>query len=195
MNKSVSLSPQNIVDCATSANGCNGGGNKIAYNYIKNNGGVNSFPSYPYKAAQSACKYNSSAVAGTTTGYIQSTQFDENALKNSVYLNGPHSIAIDSAHSSLQLYKSGIYYEPDCSSTKTDHSVILVGYGTNSTTNEDYWIVKNSWGTGWGMNVSSYFDSMLRNILIFFPLQGYFYLARNRNNHCGVATYATCPTV
>ena len=39
----------------------------------------------------------------------------------------------------LKKYK-GIYYDAFCSSTKLDHAVLLVGYGS-----ENY-IVKNSWG-------------------------------------------------
>ena len=53
-----------------------------------------------------------------------------------------------------------------------DHAVLVVGYGTKD--GEDYWKVKNSWGTGWGD-------------------QGYFYLKRG-SNMCGVASYAAYPT-
>jgi len=82
---------------------------------------------------------------------------------------GPISIFIDASQLSFQLYKTGIYYEPQCSSSRVDHSVLLVGYG--SMNGQDYWIARNSWGTSWG-------------------LSGDILIARNRNNNCGVATSA-----
>ena len=42
------------------------------------------------------------------------------------------------------MYHEGIYYDPECSSTKLDHGVLLVGYGTQD--GEDYWLVKNRYG-------------------------------------------------
>ena len=45
------LSEQNLVDCAYSYEGCNGGWISSAYNYAKNNNGIDTQSAYPYTAA------------------------------------------------------------------------------------------------------------------------------------------------
>merc|ERR1711922_40173 len=98
----------------------------------------------------------------------------EDALQQAIAEIGPISVAMDAGHMSFQHYRTGIYKEKQCSSIKLDHGVLAVGYGSNS--EGDFWIVKNSWGEIWGD-------------------KGYFMLARNEHNMCGLATQASYPVV
>uniref|UniRef100_A0A0N5A202 Cathepsin L-like n=1 Tax=Parastrongyloides trichosuri TaxID=131310 RepID=A0A0N5A202_PARTI len=173
----VSLSEQNIVDCSTKYgnNGCNGGLMDYVFEYIKENKGVDTEEAYPYKGKEGKCHFTKSAIGATDIGYVDLPEGDEEALKVALATQGPISVAIDAGHTSFQMYKKGIYYEPKCSPENLDHGVLLVGYGT-CPEHGDYWIVKNSWGTTWGE-------------------EGYIRMARNKENHCGIATKASYPLV
>jgi cathepsin L len=170
----VSLSEQNLVDCSTAQGnqGCNGGLMDQAFRYIISNHGIDTEASYPYTATgPNACRFNRANVGATIASYHDVSQGDENALLNAVY-HTPTSVAIDASHQSFQFYSGGVYYEPQCSAQQLDHGVLAVGYGVAGS--KDYWLVKNSWGTGWGMS-------------------GYIQMSRNRNNNCGIATAASYP--
>jgi len=169
----VGLSEQNLMDCSYSQGnqGCNGGLMTQAMDYIISNNGIDTESSYPYTAQDGTCTFNAQNVGATLASYVNVNSGDENDLQTKVY-TGPTSVAIDAGHSSFQLYQSGVYNEPACSSSALDHGVLAVGWGASN--NVPYWIVKNSWGTGWGQ-------------------QGYIWMSRNKNNQCGIATMATLP--
>jgi len=171
----VGLSEQNLMDCSTRFGnmGCNGGLMDDAFKYIMSNNGLDTEASYPYTAEDGTCHYSSANCGATITGYQDIPSGSESSLQTSSANIGPISVAIDASHSSFQFYSGGVYYEPACSSSQLDHGVLVVGYGTDN--GSDYWLVKNSWGTSWG-------------------LQGYIQMSRNRNNNCGIATAASYPT-
>ena len=60
-------------------------------------------------------------------------------------------MAIEADRKAFQFYRRGVFHSASCGTT-LDHGVLIVGYGTDTTTSPplDYWIVKNSWGTSWG---------------------------------------------
>ena len=172
--KLVSLSEQNLIDCDSMNKGCEGGLPFLAFEYIKDNGGIDTEESYPYEGEDGTCRYSTASIGANCTGYVRVERFNEDALVNATASVGPISVGIDANHYSMMHYSSGVYYEPACSEINLDHAVLVVGYGTEN--GQDYWLVKNSWGTDWGEN-------------------GYIKMARNRKNNCGIATFPTYPTV
>jgi len=177
-NKLVSLSEQQLVDCSKKYgnNGCNGGLMDNAFQYVKENGGLDTEDTYPYHMKVEKCHFNKAAIGSLCSGFVDVSQGDENALKEAIALSGPVSVAIDVTENNFMLYKEGVFTDTSCKNTADDlnHGVLVVGYGTEN--NMDYWIVKNSWSSKWGES-------------------GYIRMARNKDNMCGIATAASYPLV
>ncbi|XP_012890373.1 PREDICTED: cathepsin L1-like [Dipodomys ordii] len=173
----ISLSEQNLVDCSWSEGneGCNGGVMNFAFQYVIENKGLDTETSYPYEEGKGPCKYNPQHSAANVSGYMDIPK-DEKILKEALAYAGPISVAIDTSPPTFLFYGTGIYFDPNCSSTDLDHGVLLVGYGFESeeSDNTKYWLVKNSWGEEWGMH-------------------GYIKIARDWSNHCGIASAASFP--
>uniref|UniRef100_A0A8C8RTH3 Cathepsin S n=1 Tax=Pelusios castaneus TaxID=367368 RepID=A0A8C8RTH3_9SAUR len=170
----LSLSPQNLVDCSRSYgnHGCSGGFMTNAFRYVINNNGIDSEKSYPYEGKNKSCRYKASGRAATCVSYKRIPRGKESYLEQAVASVGPIAVGIDARLRSFQHYRSGVYYDRRCSPSEINHAVLVVGYGVDR--GVPYWLVKNSWGTRWGE-------------------QGYIRMAKNRGNHCGIASLASYP--
>jgi len=150
--KLYDLSEQQLVDCAQKegALGCSGGEMDQAFQYVIDNGGLCSEKDYPYTGVNgnqclaSKCK----PIGGTISGFQDVPKEDETALMHAVANFGPVAVAIEADQTSFQFYEGGVF-DGACGAN-LDHGVLLVGYGTDETSKEDYWLVKNSWGAAWG---------------------------------------------
>jgi len=164
------LSPEDMVSCDKSDQGCQGGTLPNAWKYLQNTGIV-SDQCFPYTAG-------SGTAPACPSKCVDSESFSRTKAKNSyaingvtnmqkeIMTNGPIQVGFK-VYKSFMSYKTGVYkkhiYEilPE-----GGHAVKIVGWGTDSGT--DYWLVANSWNTSWG-------------------LEGFFKIVRG-DDQCGIET-------
>lgn len=174
--KLVPLSEQQLIDCAQDFNnhGCDGGLPSQAFEYIMYNKGLMTEEDYPYKAIELTCVYKPELAAAFVKDVVNITQYDEKGMVDAVATLNPVSFAFE-VTSDFMHYSGGVYTSTECHQTPdmVNHAVLAVGYGQQDGT--PYWIVKNSWGSRWGID-------------------GYFLIEREKNM-CGLAACSSFPVV
>lgn len=169
-NLNLNLSEEELTSDCLSYNDCCGGTDFSALNYIKNNGIVDE-TCFPYGDTSCVCPGGSCACtySGTTrcsdticsdkcvggdeyfikaAGRISS---DQELIKEFLISRGPLSVSMRMAWPDCGFDGDNIYRcDPD---SPANHGVIIVGYDNTG----GYWIVKNSWGSGWGPDGNGYF--------------------------------------
>lgn len=141
-----------MLSCVTPSYGCNGGYLNLGIDYFATSP-VDKDYLWPYTSSLGTC--NTANIASATSGNaVQSisgsvpfTPNDDNALKAAV-LAAPTGILM-MVDSSFQNCRGGVYTSTTCN-TAVNHGMLLVGLDVDATTGQWYWLVKNSWGTGWG---------------------------------------------
>jgi len=151
-------STQQSVDCDAGNGGCNGGWFYNAFNFYKSNDFIPD-AAYSYKGAkgptcrnkETGMKHSKVKVASFDYCYSCQGSATNQAKFNTMLQAGPMGVAVD-ANAHWFSYSNGIL---DCAcSSGINHAVTCIGYGETA---EDecnkggkYFIVRNSWGTGWG---------------------------------------------
>jgi len=170
----IKLSPQQIVSCDTSDDGCDGGDLPTAFGYVEQNG-METSAVYPYTSGNGdsgTCLYDSSQVVVHISGFQYATQNgNETQMQAASVANGPLSICVDAE--TWQNYQGGVITH-GCGDS-LDHCVQIVGWSQTTNSNTPYWIIRNSWGADWGLN-------------------GYIWVERNKDE-CGVSDEATYVTI
>jgi len=149
----LDLSEQELVDCDTRDNGCNGGLPENAYKTLFEIGGLETEADYGYDGKDEACQFNRSKVAARVTAGVEISQ-NETEMAQWLLQNGPISVGLNA--NAMQFYKGGVSHPFSflCSPDGIDHGVLIVGFGEHEyplfKKKMPYWIIKNSWGPGWG---------------------------------------------
>ncbi|OHS94721.1 Pro-cathepsin H [Tritrichomonas foetus] len=171
-NELLSYSEQNLVDCCPLCFGCVSGFPNYALKHVETtqNHQFCRESDYIYTATDDqGCRFSQFDHVGYYSGSVSVERYDEQDLLEKVGTYGVASICMDAHLPTFLAYQNGIYETDECSERFLNHAVNVVGYGSEN--GVDFWIARNSWGTGWGEN-------------------GYFRIRRNADNMCGIATEA-----
>jgi len=159
----IQNSMQQVVSCDTTSDGCGGGWTYSAYEYVEQAGGQDSLSSYPYTCQNTACAFNPNTIQSKLASWQWVGQGSEPTMRSYVLSTGPLSICADAE--SWQYYNGGVI-GAGCGQS-VDHCIQITGYGQFQ--GQNVWVVRNSWGTGWGYS-------------------GYLYVAYG-GNHCDISGY------
>jgi len=157
------IAEQDLVSCGYNGDdcqGCNGASMSCPLNWMSNKGAPFQ-ECFPYTALDptttpsTSCdkRCDTTAACDPRKHYIRAWNPIASGNTTSMQkalMRGP-IIATMTVYYDFFYYTGGIYEHVN-DTIAGYHAVCLVGWGTDKTTGEDYWIAKNSWGTGWGEN-------------------------------------------
>ena len=172
----LQFAEQQLVDCAFLSYGnlgCGGGLEENAFTYYESHAAI-ARDLYDYTASRGTCQDGTLENTGVMALSYTDVTVNDSAQVMAAIAQHPISVAIEADKFVFQAYSGGIFDSASCG-TNLDHAVALVGYGTEG--GQDYYILRNSWGTSWGED-------------------GYMRIANNGDGAgiCGVQSAATYPT-
>jgi len=179
--KIQNLAEQEYLDCGSdyggsTHDGCNGGWMEWCYKYNMASSRMGSTADTRYGGSDNGecSKYKVknnvfTSAEAKVTGNMK-VQGDTNLLKAAA----SHVVSVAfHVNGNFQVYRSGVYVDDTCN-THANHAVTVIGYGKLN--DRKYWLVRNSWGSGWGD-------------------KGYVKMDREKNNMCYISQYSHYPKV
>lgn len=147
--KLYSLSEQELVSCDKTDQGCNGGlpSNAVKWLIAKHHG-LELEKDYNYDGEDEPCTIDKSKERVFVNNWVQVHKGKEDQMAAALVKYGPLAIGINAMF--MQFYFGGIANPPPmlCNPQQLDHGVTIVGYDEQDS--QAYWIIRNSWGSGWG---------------------------------------------
>jgi C1A family cysteine protease len=154
----VDLSEQYLVSCNESGWDCGGGWWAHDYHEWKMpagelEAGAVLEADFPYVASNAACgSPHDHAYRIDNWAYVSGYGSDIEEIKQAIYQYGPVSAAV-AVGPAFQGYSEGVFDNDESGSVGINHAIVLVGWDdAYSWDGGTYgvWILRNSWGSGWG---------------------------------------------
>eukprot|EP00418_Pyrodinium_bahamense_P006689 CAMPEP_0179023558 /NCGR_PEP_ID=MMETSP0796-20121207/6993_1 /TAXON_ID=73915 /ORGANISM="Pyrodinium bahamense, Strain pbaha01" /LENGTH=388 /DNA_ID=CAMNT_0020719475 /DNA_START=69 /DNA_END=1235 /DNA_ORIENTATION=+ len=161
------FSPQQLVSCVPNPQHCGGGGGctgatvELAMDWVMRHGCAEEYQ-VPYVSSDTRCpapvQQGGSAVLADSGdkgiaaafgmhGWERLPENEYLPLMHAVVERGP--VAVSVAARTWTIYAGGIF-DGCAKDAILDHAVVLMGFGVDPLNGDPYWLVQNSWGTGWG---------------------------------------------
>jgi len=152
-DRPLDLSEQQIIECNSYNNGCDGGWAGAAYEVLADHGAVLE-ACMPYEARDDLpCVEDQCESQGRISGYTYIPS-SVNSIKEAL-LDGPVWAGIDIVDD-FYSYHSGCFSSTD--PVVGAHAILIVGWNDSSCGGNGAWIIKNSWGEDWGYSGYGYVE-------------------------------------